>query len=154
MPKFHVQQPRHKAALLIIVGRLINLAARLVWRYPARRGRGLVRAGDYILLVCTISSPSLWTLPGGGYRRGESAADCVAREVYEETGISIAAKTHSAVTKHQETLNSITWRYDCVTAAVDRPTQPTISFEIYQAGWFPLEKLPPNRSAYIDQLLT
>ena len=153
MPNFHVQQPRHKAALLLIIGRLINLAARLVWRHPAPRGRGLVRAGDYVLLVCTISSPTLWTLPGGGYRRGESTADCVAREVNEETSIAIETETCSAVTKHQETLNGITWRYDCVLAAVDRPTQPVISFEIYQAGWFLLEKLPPNRSDYIDELL-
>ncbi len=36
-----------------------------------------------------IPFPNMWDLPGGGRENGESGADCVVRETYEEFGISL-----------------------------------------------------------------
>ena len=50
--------------------------------------QAVVRQGHYVLLV-KRDHPALWELPGGGMRPGESPADTVVREVYEETGTTV-----------------------------------------------------------------
>jgi 8-oxo-dGTP diphosphatase len=49
----------------------------------------IVRGGQVLLsrLAPSVSESELWTLPGGGIDFGESPADAVVREVYEETGL-------------------------------------------------------------------
>ncbi len=36
-----------------------------------------------------IPFPDMWDLPGGGRENGESGAECVARETFEEFGIAV-----------------------------------------------------------------
>lgn len=48
-------------------------------------------AGELLLVHKTDNG--LWALPGGGIDPGESAADAVAREVKEETGMDVEATT-------------------------------------------------------------
>ena len=44
-----------------------------------------------VLMIHRIDN-GLWALPGGGHEIGESIADTVVREVYEETGIHVAVE--------------------------------------------------------------
>jgi 8-oxo-dGTP pyrophosphatase MutT (NUDIX family) len=54
--------------------------------------RGLLVADEQILLIHTFipdSGKLIWLAPGGGTEAGESAQDCLLREVFEETGLQI-----------------------------------------------------------------
>jgi 8-oxo-dGTP diphosphatase len=67
---------------------------------------------DGRLLVCRVAArgpgAGQWTLPGGGLRFGEGPLDALAREVGEETGLTVAAAeiigAHSAVLEPGETV--------------------------------------------------
>ncbi len=49
------------------------------------------------ILVHRRTDNNLWALPGGGMEFGESIADTVVREVYEETGLRVIPKYVVAV---------------------------------------------------------
>jgi 8-oxo-dGTP diphosphatase len=48
---------------------------------------------DKVLLIQRARAPwlGMWTLPGGRLEPGETAEDCVIREVHEELGLSVYA---------------------------------------------------------------
>lgn len=86
-------------------------------RIPGPLKRGLVRAGtpNYTVgAVCAIEHEGTvlllrqphragWSLPGGLLEHGESPADAVIREVWEETGLRIDPGDHVAVGVHPHT---------------------------------------------------
>src|SRR6476661_10582344 len=56
-------------------------------RYQA----AVVESGRLLLLFCVPRDEAgFWVLPGGGREPGESAEECVAREVREEAGVEVA----------------------------------------------------------------
>jgi ADP-ribose pyrophosphatase YjhB (NUDIX family) len=66
----------------------------LAWRIGGRRVRGcrvLVFDGaGQVLLIRHSYGSARWTLPGGGFARGEDPAAAARREVREETGCTLA----------------------------------------------------------------
>ncbi len=66
--------------------------ARIVWRLlrPSHQGALVgIHVGPDLLLV-RQSYRSEYTLPGGGLKTGEQAADAARRELHEELGLSLA----------------------------------------------------------------
>ncbi len=51
----------------------------------------VVEDGEGRILLHLRSDNGLWSIPGGGMEPGETVAECVAREVREETGIQVEA---------------------------------------------------------------
>ena len=50
----------------------------------------MLRDGAVLLVCCAFrDGPTVWILPGGGREDGEDEESCVAREVSEETGLSV-----------------------------------------------------------------
>ena len=58
------------------------------WRETRTACRGIVRRGDAVLLSYETRTGQ-YMLPGGGLEAGESARECCAREVAEETGVLV-----------------------------------------------------------------
>jgi len=51
----------------------------------------VIQDGALLLLRCAPrDARAFWIIPGGGREDGESAAECVAREVLEEAGLEVA----------------------------------------------------------------
>lgn len=55
--------------------------------------RAIVFCEDRVLLN-DIGGGAYYNFPGGGIEPGEAALECVAREVFEETGLRVAPQRH------------------------------------------------------------
>lgn len=64
---------------------------RLWWfcRRPRHQGALVAVWEDDQLLLVRPSYRAVWTLPGGGLRAGEAPSQAAARELFEETGLSL-----------------------------------------------------------------
>lgn len=148
------ERTRSRAAHLTLraLGAVANIAWRVVGnvhRSPAKRTRVAVVHDRQLLIIQNITNFRNWTLPGGGYRRGESAADCAARELREELGIDISPETLVETGEYTDH----PYRFDTFVAAIgDRPDLQ-LSWEIAHAKWVPLDELPTNISPFIKPML-
>jgi len=60
--------------------------------FPRLAVRGVILHENRLLLVNAWADPArdLWCAPGGGVERGQSLPDNLAREVHEETGLTVS----------------------------------------------------------------
>ncbi|MFP4273975.1 MAG: NUDIX domain-containing protein [Paracoccaceae bacterium] len=64
----------------------------MTFRFPRLAARAVILHENRLLLVNAWPGPEtdLWCAPGGGVERGTSLPENLAREVHEETGLTIA----------------------------------------------------------------
>lgn len=91
-----------------------------------------------VLLVKRYDVP-VWVLPGGGIDPGETPEAAVVREVYEETGFTVAILSKSAEYSPVNRLASPTFLFKC--RILDGTCRS--SSETKEVSFFPLERLPP-----------
>ena len=86
-----------------------------------------------------------WALPAGGMEPGESVTECMAREVWEETGLTVETSVAFAIyseprftapTRPQAQLLTVAYRVDEWSGELDRVTDETDD-----ARWFTVEEL-------------
>jgi 8-oxo-dGTP diphosphatase len=128
--------------------------ARLYWyvRRPTTQGvKCLIRHADNMLLIKHSYGKPIWTLPGGGLKRGEEAETAVRREVREElameltTVIEIGSFPMEWEYKH-DTLH-------CFFATTNDPSFTIDRIELVAAEWFPLSSLPNELSETTVRIL-
>lgn len=121
--------------------------------YPIvpRIGIGAIIIKDEkVLLVKRGVEPSkgLWAIPGGTLKLGESLQECAAREIYEETGITIKVRDCIYVFDfiERDIKRKIKFHYVIIDFAADYVSgEPSGADDALDAGWFSqkdLRKMP------------
>src|SRR5690606_12320778 len=95
---------------------------------------------DRVFLIQRAYPPfaNLWTLPGGRREPGETAEDCVRRELFEETGLLVAEPVPVLVEKVGE--GDRTFRLAVFTAR-QVYVAPVVSHEIADWDWVEIAAL-------------
>jgi 8-oxo-dGTP pyrophosphatase MutT (NUDIX family) len=132
----------------------------LYWRFA--RGmtlgvRGIVLDADERVFLVRHGYVAGWHLPGGGVEVGETFAQALQRELFEEGRIALTGEAEL----HGIFLNSHVSRRDHVAVFVirrftqDRPPQPNL--EIVETGFFAADALPegttPGTRARLGEVL-
>lgn len=126
----------------------LYLARRLLFRALNLRTRGAKvmlfnQAGELLLVRNSYGSSELFTLPGGGIRRGETPQGAAAREAREEAGVDARELAH--VSTHFSTAEG--WR-DTIYLFRGKTDQEPVADgrEVMEARFFALDALPANVS--------
>ncbi len=111
------------------------------WRKAPIAGVSVVLtnlAGDVLLLKHSYG-PEVWSLPGGGLRKGEDPAEAARREVREELGVEITRL--EPIGTLEEVLSGSPHKAHLFAALCDRHPQPDRR-EVLEARFFPSHSLP------------
>ncbi|MEO6529276.1 MAG: NUDIX hydrolase [Gemmatimonadaceae bacterium] len=110
------------------------------YRFPVSV-KGVVMRERAVLLV--RNSRDEWELPGGKLELNESPEACVAREIEEEVGLTVAADVllDSWVYSVAPGVHVLVLTYGCIESPASRATQPVISHEHTELCWSPLPAL-------------
>jgi 8-oxo-dGTP pyrophosphatase MutT (NUDIX family) len=125
----------------------------LIWLYAPlqKRVRVIIRCEKEILAVKNWFGPSLWQLPGGGMKKGESIASSASREINEELGLKIDNTEFKLLTEKIVTVHQFGLKFRYYYLLVDIAVKPKIelSSEICSAQWVEAEEinLPPAITA-------
>ena len=96
--------------------------------------------GRFLLARHAYRTPHLWACIAGHVDPGESAEDCVRREVREETGLEIGDLRYVG-SQHWPYPNQLMLAYTARWRAGEIRLQPE---ELLEAAWFPPDALPPT----------
>jgi len=93
--------------------------------------------GHDVLVVKNWLGNGLWSLPGGGIHRGETALQSVVREVCEETGIQLIETEVKSLYSRSRKTSKMGFAYQCfrVTMNQELAVNPLRRLEIYEARW-------------------
>lgn len=139
------------------IGRLAHRLATPVLRvYGLRmvRVRALVVTPDnQVMLVRSWFGHQRWSLPGGGIHRHEQPAEAASRELHEETGVFVKPSDLASIGTFNNADSAAPFMTDCYYAYATRQPITHPRFEVLEAAWFPLNRLPANRSQTVDKAL-
>ena len=114
------------------------------------RTRVVVRCGTDVLLVKGWLSSGMWQLPGGGVHWGEPHDQSAVRELFEETGVTVAAvNLQQVATGRMYELPG----YAYTLYAVDIPAKSQLRLqkgEITNAVWLPQDEVLANNALRAD----
>lgn len=102
-------------------------------------------SGNAVFLVQRAYAPfeGLWTLPGGRLEPGETALECIKRELFEETGLI----AHTPEQVLIQTVGENDMRYRLAVFAAPHPFRaPTVSDEISNWDWVHIEEIARYRT--------
>lgn len=106
---------------------------------PAAIGAIFTSDRKKILLIKRRDVP-VWVLPGGGIESGESPEEAVARELLEETGVTVTVKRKIAEYIPINRLTSFSYFFECEHSSGEpQPTDESID-----AAYFPVDQLPES----------
>jgi 8-oxo-dGTP diphosphatase len=121
------------------------LTGRTAMKAPQVGVAVLIASHDRLLLLkrAHVHGEGTWAVPGGHLEPGESLEGCAAREVMEETGLSVTDINFVGITndvfvpsdRHYITI----WMSGCLAGHAKVVVAPE---EASEAGWFELASLP------------
>jgi 8-oxo-dGTP pyrophosphatase MutT (NUDIX family) len=142
------------------LGRIAHSAATPVLRVymkGQRRVRVLViNEKDEILLVRSWFGHQQWSLPGGGIRRSESSAAAGAREVFEETGVTIDERKSKFLGEFENGDSNAPFIIDCQIVSIEKQPAHIAArrrLEMLDVAWFSMKHLPSHRSKTVDNAM-
>lgn len=107
--------------------------------------RGVVLRGDDHILMVREKQDNLWALPGGWCDVDQSPAECVVKEVYEETGLQVTAARLLALRdkRKQDYPFQIPHAYKAFFLCREEGGRlATATLETVETAFQPLEQLP------------
>ena len=122
-----------------------------VLRPERRTVKVLVESEDKLLLVRPNYAHRRWTLPGGKVERQETYENAARREILEETGLQLQSLQYIGQYENTWEFYRNTVKFFLASPASFDPIVDGI--EIKEAGWFPIDTLPADRSTGIDRCL-
>lgn len=115
---------------------------------PVVAGAAAVINDEGKILLMRRSDNQLWVMPGGQMEVGESPAEAVVRETYEETGIRCTPKALSGIydsrfwdTGKSQQIYKFTFLCEPVSEQAEAPSHSNETLEI---GWFDESQLPDD----------
>lgn len=114
-----------------------------------RRCRVLVIDKKQILLVRGWLGSQRWSLPGGGIKKGEDAIQAAARELTEETGLSLTPDKFAvlATQAYPDASRGLNFPITYLLAQLENQTpRSRRRLEIIDIGWFSMDNLPLDTS--------
>jgi ADP-ribose pyrophosphatase YjhB (NUDIX family) len=109
----------------------------------SHRTRVIIEANGRVLVVMGWLGRQIWSLPGGGLHANESVKVGAAREVREETGITLTSgQLKSFVSKLAVREVGFRFYVDGLACRLNRTIKPAPQkFEIASASWLPIDEL-------------
>ena len=113
--------------------------------YIQPAARAVIFDGQGRILLIRRGDNKQWALPAGGMEPGESVTDCMAREVWEETGLTVESSTAFAIyseprftapTRPEAQLLTVAYRVDEWSGHLQTTTNETDD-----AKWFTVDEL-------------
>ncbi len=138
-----------------IIYRVGGVVALPIFLNSSRRTRiALIdKKSNAVLLVRVWIGAQDWTLPGGGIHRSEDKYISALREIKEEVGYSLKKSDLNYVGEIMIEEYMATFTGHVFYAYVDRFKPLPRKFEIMDAKWFKLNRLPKNhRSETIEMI--